>query len=112
MTKLGDRVRELRVTQGVSQRALAKAVDVGFPHISKIEAGHEPASTELITKIAQELGVDPEELLMLAERLPDDLTQTVLDKRELAPQFLRSWREGSISDAEVRQLIDRGSKTQ
>ena len=105
MSAVGDRIRELRIAQSVSQRTLAEKVEVGFPHISKIEAGKEPASTELILRIAEALSADADELLLLAERLPEELTDLVREKRVLAPQFLRSWADGTITDADVARLL-------
>jgi transcriptional regulator with XRE-family HTH domain len=105
-TSVGRKVRELRQAAKLSQRELASRVGVSFPHISKIEAGREPASTELLTKIAREVNGDPDELLLLADHLPDGLQEAVAAKPELAPRFLRSWKAGRISDEAVRQLLE------
>jgi transcriptional regulator with XRE-family HTH domain len=48
VASLGARIKELRLKAGLSQRELAKRVQVSFPHISKIESDIEPASTELL----------------------------------------------------------------
>lgn len=90
----------------MSQRALARKVDVGFPHISKIEAGTDTASTQLIVRISEALDADADELLLLADRLPDEVAAAVLEKR-LAPEFLRQWRAGRITDQQVEDLIKR-----
>jgi transcriptional regulator with XRE-family HTH domain len=102
---LGARIRELRLAAHLSQRALASRVGVSFPHISKVEAGREPASADLLERIAEAVGANPDELLLLADRLPDELREAVAAKPDLAPRFLRRWREGHISDDEVRRLI-------
>ena len=105
MASLGARIKELRLKAGLSQRELAKRVQVSFPHISKIESDIEPASTEILERIALEVGGDPDELILLADRLPDELRQAVAEKPDLAPRFLRSWKAGRISDEDVRNLI-------
>lgn len=102
---LGERVRELRLKRGLSQRALAARVGVSFPHISKIESGVEPASADLIVRLAAELGVDESEMLLLADRMPPEIEKAVLEKRDLAVQFLRKWRDGSITDDQVERLV-------
>src|SRR5579863_1393461 len=60
---LGQRLRELRLAAGLSQRELAARVGVSFPHISKIEADRERASTDLLERIAKEVKCDPDELV-------------------------------------------------
>lgn len=104
-TSLGALLRELRHEAGLSQRAAAKSVGVSFPHISKVEAGHEVPSAELLVAMATTYGADPDTVLLAADRLPEDVEDAVIEKRELAPQFLRSWRSGEISDDDVRKLL-------
>lgn len=107
MTSVGQRIKELRLAAGLSQRDLAQCVRVGFPHISKIEAGREPASTELLARIAEAVGVGRDELVLLADRLPEELRQVVVDKADLASQFLRTWKQGAISDEDVLALVNK-----
>jgi transcriptional regulator with XRE-family HTH domain len=104
MSKLGDYLRELRLAAGLSQRELAARVGVTFPHISKIEAGTENPSDELLVRIAGEVKTDPDELLLYAERVPDALRQQVVEKPQLALQFFRRWRAGAITDETVAEL--------
>lgn len=106
-TSLGGYLRDLRHAAGLSQRAAAQSVGVSFPHISKVESGHEVPSADLLRALAKAYGADPDELLLAADRLPEDVEDAVIEKRELAPQFLRSWRSGRISDDEVRRLLER-----
>lgn len=103
---LGKQIRELRIAAHLSQRALAARVGVSFPHISKIEADIEQASTELLVRIAKEVGSDADKLLLCAQRVPEELREAVAAKPELALRFLRSWRSGHITDADVQKLID------
>lgn len=112
---LGARIKEVRLAAHLSQRELARRVGVSFPHISKVEADREPASTELLTRIAAEVreeGVDcsADELILLADHMPDELRQAVSAKADLAPVFLRRWKEGHISDEAVRKLIEDSRK--
>ena len=106
-TPLGNLLKELRHGAGLSQRAAAAAVGVSFPHISKIEAGHEVPSAELLVALAKAYKVDHDGLLLAADRLPQDVEEAVIEKKDLAPQFLRSWRSGKISDEDVRRLLDK-----
>jgi transcriptional regulator with XRE-family HTH domain len=106
VNELGKRIKQARLAVKFSQRELASRVGVTYPHISKIEIGTETASSELLERIAKEVHVDPDELLFLADRMPEDIQETLAIKKELAPQFLRSWRKGLITDSDVRALLE------
>ena len=62
---VGKMIREARQARGISLRALASQVGIHFTHLSKIENGKDKIGRESLTKIAEELGVDPD--LMLGE---------------------------------------------
>lgn len=89
---IGQRIRRERLDRGMTQRDLAKTVGVGAPHISKIEAGRESPSDELLKKIAEVLGCDFEELLLAARRLPPDLMDELASDPKRSLEFLRQWR--------------------
>jgi Zn-dependent peptidase ImmA (M78 family)/DNA-binding XRE family transcriptional regulator len=102
---IGEVVREQRVLAGLTQRQLGEVVGASFTHISKIEAGKEVPSADLLRQIAHAVGGDAEELLLAARRVPEELGQVVVDKPNIAPRFLRSWGEGRISDEDVERLL-------
>lgn len=110
MNELGERLRELRVAKGISQRDLAGRVGVSFPHISKVEAGRERPSDELLNLVAPHLGVGADELLILAKRLPaesaEDLLSIVSDpgQRGTATLLLRKWASGELSEKDSKAL--------
>lgn len=106
MNELGQRIKRARLDAKLSQRELASQVGVSYPHISKIEVGVESASSELLTKIADVVGISADELLFLAKRMPEHVEETVLAKKDLATAFLRKWQVGEISDDEVRALLN------
>ncbi len=62
---VGKMIREARQARGISLRGLAGQVGIHFSHLSKIENGQDKIGRESLTKIAEELGVDPD--LMLGE---------------------------------------------
>ena len=62
---IGRMIREARQARGVSLRALASQVGIHFSHLSKIENGKDQIGRESLTRIAEELGIDPD--LMLGE---------------------------------------------
>ena len=59
----GQRLRQLRVERALSLRALAQRSGVAFDTINKLELGHRPARLVTIRKLADALGVEPEELM-------------------------------------------------
>jgi transcriptional regulator with XRE-family HTH domain len=108
--ELGKEIRRRRLEAKLTQRDLASEVRVSFPHISKIEAGHDVPSDDLLRRIAKATKSDPDQLTLIARRIPADLTDLVLKKRDLAPEFLRSWKRGEIRDEEIRKLLDRAAR--
>lgn len=60
---LGNRVREERKRQGLSQESLAELVGVSTNTVSRIEGGQTAMSVDVFRKIVQELGIDANELL-------------------------------------------------
>lgn len=76
----------------MTQRILAGKVGVGAPHISKIEAGREIPSDELIEKIAAALECDSGELLLVAGRMPPDLMETFAEDPVRSLEYLRQWK--------------------
>lgn len=84
MTTFGERIRELRKAKNLTLRDVAAKVKVNFTYVSKIENhkldfGEYP-SEELIRKLAKVLGGDVDELLLLAEKIPEEIKQRVLER--------------------------------
>jgi transcriptional regulator with XRE-family HTH domain len=59
----GQRLRELRVEQALTLRALGERSGVAFDTINKLELGRRPAHASTIRKLADALGVEPKELM-------------------------------------------------
>jgi transcriptional regulator with XRE-family HTH domain len=59
----GQRLRQLRVQQALSLRALAQRSGVAFDTINKLELGHRPARLVTIRKLAEALDAEPRELM-------------------------------------------------
>lgn len=82
-TGLGRRIREARVTQGMTQGDLAGSdYSVGF--ISRIESGARQPSRHTLTTLAGRLAVSPEFLLTGAEEVDALARRHDLDRAELA----------------------------
>src|SRR5688572_15196456 len=98
----GERLRQLRRERQMNQRTLAASVGIDFTYLSKLENGRmAPPAAETIVKLAQALGANPDELLLLAHKVPEDLTP-VITQSPRWPAFLRSIRD--LTDDELQEL--------
>jgi transcriptional regulator with XRE-family HTH domain len=99
----GERVRELRHAKGLTLRDLAPRVGVGFTYISKVENGRldfgDYPSEALIHKLADALDGDVEELLLLAQKIPDPIRKRVLER----PDAFR--RIAALDDRELDAVM-------
>lgn len=84
---LGEEIRKLRLAKQFTLRELAAKVGVGFTYLSKIENhkledGHGP-SEKLIHKLALELNGDEEQLMLLADKVPEPIRKRVIERPEV-----------------------------
>lgn len=89
----GRRVRELRKARNLTLRDLAAKVKVNFTYLSKIENhkldfGDYPGEG-LIRKLAKVLGADEDELLLLAEKVPDQIRRRVIQRPDAFRKLAR-----------------------
>lgn len=89
---IGQRVKRERLARNMTQRQLADEVQVGVPHISKMEAGRENPSDELLERLAEVFSVEADELLIAARRLPQQMIDELAADPAEALIFLRSFR--------------------
>lgn len=104
----GERVRKLRELRHWTQRELAQRVDVSMSYISKVENerlhfGDYP-SAKFIHRLAKILRADEDELLLLAERVPDSIRERVLAR----PEAFRLL--ASLGDADLDKIIRSAKK--
>lgn len=63
LESIGRKIAKLRTQKGKSQEDLAGEAEVNRGYISRIENGHVAFSVPVLIKIAEALGVKPDELL-------------------------------------------------
>ena len=77
MPTFGQKIRELRQAKGWTLRQLAPKVGVGFTYLSKVETGRldfgDYPSEALIHRLADALETDEQELLILADKVPQQI---------------------------------------
>ena len=108
--QFGERVRELRLDRELTQRQLAERLGVSFTYISKVENeklhfGDYP-SENFIHKLAEELEADEDELLLLADKVPESIRQRIRERPE-AFQAL-----AGLSDRALNRLLAQLSQEQ
>ena len=95
---LGQKIKELRMKNGVLQRQLASLLEIDTPMFSKIERGDRRAKRTQVIQIANYFNVDEKELLTLW--VADKVLDAVEDETELkydAIKVAQSSIAGSVS---------------
>ncbi|MBR9831359.1 helix-turn-helix transcriptional regulator [bacterium] len=99
--KLGNRIKELRESQGLLQRQLSAQLEIDTPMFSKIERGERRAKREQLLKIADILKVDKDELLALwlTDQLLDIVTEEeqALKALEMATNDIKEIKKNKVS---------------
>ena len=111
-SQFGEMVRSHREGLGLTQRALAQQLGVEASHIAFMESGHRKPSLKLLGRLADTLGLDRQNLLILAhpeakelvaEAKPEKMQKTspswrrFTDNRELLNRY-------NVTDRELRTL--------
>ena len=100
----GQRIRELRKAKGLGQRAVAAAVGINFTYLSKIENDKVDfaafPSEDMIRKLAKVLEADVDELLLMAEKIPNQIRRRVLEKPEAFRMI------ASLDDKSLDRLVN------
>lgn len=87
---LGQRIKEVRKSKGITQEQLAEKVGIGTSNISYIENGKFAPTIENFEKIVQALDVEPYELYMFAPQKPiNEIKQELFSALEKDDELLR-----------------------
>lgn len=104
MQTFGQKLRDLRKAKGLSQRALAEIVGINFTYLSKIENEKldfaQFPSEPLIRSLADALDADVDELLLLAQKIPDPIKKRVIER----PDAFR--KIASLDDDTLNKLLE------
>lgn len=87
----GERVRSLRESRQWTQRELARRLDVSMSYISKVENerlhfGDYP-SAKFIHRLAKILRSDEDELLLLADKVPEAIRRRIQQRPDAFRRF-------------------------
>lgn len=112
--RFGRRVRELRLSQGLSQEKLGQICGLDRTYISSVERGHRNVSIENISAIAAALGMTLSHLFrgINADGYQDILERWNVTEAELTSVVqenpsLRGFMLGYIAEHKVRNFLDK-----
>lgn len=102
--RFGERLRQLRQEKNLSQRELAEEVGVNFTYISKIENEKldfaQFPGEELICKLAKALEADEDELLILAEKVPERIKKRMMERPDAFRKF------ADLDDGTINRILE------
>ena len=105
MTTVGQRIREIRKSRNLTQRELADRVGINFTYLSRVENDRlddeQTPREETLQRIAKALEADPDELLLLARRIPDAYRDRILSRPGVFRKLL------NLSDSDLEELVAR-----
>jgi transcriptional regulator with XRE-family HTH domain len=90
MNKLGEFLKTRREALSLTQRALAQKLGVEASHVAFIESGRRKPSLKLVARIADTLGLDRQELLVLAH--PEAKALLTANQVESPKKSTPSWQ--------------------
>jgi len=81
--QLGQRIKELRIKNNLTQSALAEKVNIATKYQSCVETGNSYPSAELIEKYAKAFNLEPSEVLSINNsKIKTDLINKINKKLE------------------------------
>ena len=63
LAKIGDRIREIRLSKNISQESLANEFEIDYSQVNRMELGKVNFGISYLYRIAKALDVDPKKLL-------------------------------------------------
>ena len=101
----GETIRGMREAQKLGLRHTAERLGISPAYLSRIERGKErPPSPDVVKRIAQLLGGDPDVLFRLADSTDPDLAEYMHHVPKI-PEFLRTAKELGLESADFDELI-------
>lgn len=100
---LGQKIRLLRLQANLLQKDLATTIGIEVTYLSKIESDRVIPGEKLIKDLAKFLDADVDELLLLAGKVTEDISDALQESPKV-PQFLRTAR--GLGEDQWDKLID------
>ena len=106
--KFGNKLKELRNKAGFTLRELAHRINVDFSYISKLENGQlPPPSEQVISRLAEVLDADREELIRLSGRVPADIAEILKNqaRQEFGLKIKELRKKARLTQQEVAEKV-------
>ena len=81
--KIGELVREYRLSKELTQQELAEKSDLSLPFINLIENNRRNLSVDTLLKILSAMEIDPSDLFRPLSETSDDNLQLLIEKIQL-----------------------------
>jgi transcriptional regulator with XRE-family HTH domain len=96
VARFGQRLREARLSRGMTQAQLAEEAQVTLSYITRLESGSSAAGIDLVARLAAALGTPIADLLPTTEA-PDDLAVLRRQARKLLDTLLQTEDRQTLS---------------
>ena len=80
---LGDKIKELRKTQGMTQLEFASEIGVGACHISNVERGQKTLSMDKLETVCKKFSIN------MSELMPVDEGDSTVQRERMISQILK-----------------------
>lgn len=85
----GSLLRKLRYDQDIGIKKLATAINVDYAYLSRIENGKIRPSERVIERISKYFNYNKDELMILGDKIPEDIKVILRENPEEALSYLR-----------------------
>lgn len=85
----GTLLRRLRHEQDIGIKKLATAINVDYAYLSRIENGKLKPSERVIERISRYFNYNKDELMILGDKIPEDVKKILRENPEEALAYLR-----------------------
>jgi transcriptional regulator with XRE-family HTH domain len=100
----GAFVRERRLEKGLTLRTFCKEVDLSCAFVSCMERDEvKPPSEEKLLNIAKVLSVAPDDLIVLAKRVPIEIQEMIFERPKLVAFLRKAHRK---NDSDLENILD------
>ena len=107
-SRAGKIIKEQRKKLSLSLNQLSKLSGVSVAHLGRIEQGQRIPSTRIIQKIAEPLGFDLYELLvMTGHLLPGSLLYSQEQREKLRVELYMLLERGVSDSKRIKEIVDR-----
>lgn len=105
--KFGERIRRVRTAKGLGLRETATKLEISATYLSRIETNEEktPPAEKVIRNLATLLNEDFDELMSLAGRVSEDVSDYITKQPGL-PAFLRQAQQRKLTVEDLQKALE------